>query len=391
MDHSLSYYLAGVIFYLSTGLVFYTYLLYPFILILMSRLTPPTRSEPDEGYSPRVSMVIAAYNEADVIGKKMDNCLSLDYPRDRIEFLLGSDGSTDGTEGIASGYADGRFRLIHFPQHRGKIAVLNDLVPLAKGEVVVFSDANTIYSWDAIKQLIKHFADPLIGAVCGRLRIVNPNQGSAGLGEGIYWSYEVALKRLESDVDSVIGANGGIYAIRRELFQSLPLERALMDDFLIPLGIRGLGYRVIYEPRAMGEENASYSMRDEFKRKVRIGAANYNSLYYIYPLLNPAKGYTSFFLWSHKILRWVVPFLLILAFISSFMIFGHMPFRAFFLLQLVFYLLALIGFIVDLFGVKKVKILSIPYYFVVVNFALLLGFIKFITQTQEVAWEKRTR
>jgi len=390
MDHPLDY-IAGVLFYSSTGLIFYTYFLYPLILTLLSRLVGHRKVGSDESYNPGVSMVIAAYNEVSTIGKKIENCLSLHYPADRIEFLVGSDGSTDGTEKVAASYRDKRIRSVHFPERRGKVVLLNELVPLAKGELVVFSDANTIYSRGAIKRLAVHFADRKVGGVCGHLRIVNPNRGPAGLGEGLYWRYEVALKKLESRIHSVIGANGAIYAIRRELFRPLPVERALMDDFLIPLKIVGLGYRVIYEPEALGRENASYSIGDEFKRKVRIGAANYNSLYYIYPLLNPAAGYVAFFLWSHKVIRWFVPFLLILAFISNLMVMGYTPFQLFFMLQASFYLLSLIGFIVNLLGLRKLKALSLPYYFVAVNAALLVGFIRFITRTQRAAWERSAR
>jgi cellulose synthase/poly-beta-1,6-N-acetylglucosamine synthase-like glycosyltransferase len=336
-------------------------------------------------------MVIAAYNEVSIIGKKIENCLSLDYPADRIEFLVGSDGSTDGTERVVASCGDGRVKSVHFPRRRGKVVVLNELVPLAKGDIVVFSDANTIYGCGAIKSLARHFTDPRIGGVCGHLRIVNPNQGTAGLGEGLYWRYEVALKKLESRIHSTIGANGAIYAIRRELFRPLPVERALMDDFLIPLKIVELGYRVIYEPEALGQEDASYTIGDEFKRKARIGAANYNSLYYIYPLLNPAAGYVAFFLWSHKVIRWFVPLLLILAFIGNLMVVGHTPFQLFFVLQISFYLLSLVGFIVNLLGLRKLKVLSVPYYFVIVNAALLVGFIRFVTRTQRAAWERSAR
>lgn len=391
MSHPLSFYLAGVAFYLCTGLIFYTYIFYPVILLILSRLVRRKGGGADGNFIPRVSMIIAAYNEAAVIGEKIDNCLNLDYPGDKIEFLFGSDGSIDDTEKIAAGYPDERIRLFPFPQHRGKIFVLNDLILHAKGEIVVFSDANTIYNRDAIKRLVGHFTDLNIGGVCGGLKLVNPNQGSAGFGEGLYWSYEVLLKRLESRIYSVVGANGGIYAVRRDLLKPLPLERAVMDDFLIPLRITELGYRVVYEPKAVGQEDASYSIKDEFKRKVRIGAANYYSLYYIYPLLNPAAGYTALFLWSHKVVRWFVPFLLLFAFISNLVIIDFMPFRALFALQFIFYLLALLGFIVDLSGLKKLRILSIPYYFVMVNTALLLGFLKFATRSQKVAWEKRAR
>lgn len=375
------------LFWFCVGLIVYTYLLYPLWMVVWAHLSP-RGSRFVDGYLPSVSMVVAAYNEEEVIGQKLANGLAIDYPTERLEFLFGSDGSSDETNKMLSEMEDQRIRIFLYRQRAGKLKVLNKLVPEAKGDILLFSDANTMYEADAVRKLVRHFADPSVGGVCGKLRLLNPNQNVGGQGEGLYWQYENILKQAEGQIYSVIGANGAIYAIRRALFCPLPSDALIMDDFLIPLQVIEQGYRVIYEPEAVATEKTSPHMQGEFRRKVRIAAANFNGIPYILALLNPLRGMVAFALWSHKIVRWVVPFLAIGALVSNlFLLKGRGIYIVTFGLQLFFYVAALVGYLADrLF--RHSGPLMVFYYLVTMNLALFLGFWRSVTRTQKMAWER---
>jgi biofilm PGA synthesis N-glycosyltransferase PgaC len=377
----------ATLFWLCVGLILYTYVLYPLLVVLWARLFP-RRARRDETNLPAVSMVIAAYNEEDVIERKLANCLALDYPADRIEFLFGSDGSSDRTDEILGTCGDVRVRPFLYREREGKLNVLNKTVPEAGGDVLVFSDANTMYQPDAVRKLVRHFADPTVGGVCGQLRLANPNDSIAGKGEGLYWRYENALKMAEGTIHTVIGANGAIYAIRRELFCPLPTRAVIMDDFLIPLRVVEQGQRVIYDPEAVATENTAPDMEGEFARKVRIAAANFNAIPHILGLLNPLKGFGALALWSHKVLRWLVPFLALGALVANlFILKSGWIFMVTLALQLLVYAGAALGYVADrLFG--RAGIFMPFYYLVTMNLAMFLGFWRSITHTQKVAWER---
>ncbi len=374
-------------FWFCCGFIVYTYLLYPLLMVIWAHISPrPTRFV--DGNLPSVSMIVAAYNEEEVIGQKLVNGLAIDYPAARLEFLFGSDGSSDETNKMLSEVREQRVRTFLYRERAGKLNVLNKVVPEAQGDILLFSDANTMYETDAVQKLVRHFADPSVGGVCGKLRLVNPNQNVGGQGEGLYWRYENILKQAEGRIYSVIGANGAIYAIRRELFRPLPNNVLIMDDFLIPLRVLEQGYRVIYEPEAVATENTSPGMQGEFRRKVRIAAANFNGIPYILALLNPLQGVIAFVLWSHKIIRWLVPFLAISAFVSNlFLLNSSDIYLLSFGLQLFFYIAALVGYLADrLF--RHSGPLMIFYYLVAMNSALFLGFWRSVTRTQKMAWER---
>jgi len=377
----------AVLFWVCAGLIAYTYVLYPLLILIWARFSPQ-RTQVDESCFPSVSMVIAAYNEEDVIGKKIENCLALDYPPDHIEFLFGSDGSSDRTNEILNACDDTRIRSFPYQERAGKLNVLNKIVPEASGDLLVFSDANTMYRPDAVRKLARHFADATIGGVCGRLRLVNPNDSAGGEGEGLYWRYENVLKRAEGTILTVIGANGAIYAIRRELFRPLPTESVIMDDFLIPLRVLEQGRRVIYDPEAVATENTSPGMRGEFTRKVRIAAANFNAIPHILGLLNPFRGFVALALWSHKIVRWSVPFLAVGALVTNLFIPRSGWIYVVTLgLQLFIYVGAILGYLGDrLFG--RSGPLMPFYYLVTMNLATFLGFWRSLTRTQKIAWER---
>jgi len=375
------------LFWFCVGLIVYTYLLYPLWMVLWARVSP-RRSRFVDGYLPSVSMVVAAYNEEGVIGQKLANCLAIDYPAERLEFLFGSDGSSDATNRVLSEMEVQRVRAFLYRERAGKLKVLNKLVPEAKGDILLFSDANTMYEPDAVRKLVRHFADPSVGGVCGKLRLLNPNQNVGGEGEGLYWQYETMLKQAEGQVYSVIGANGAIYAIRRALFCALPSQTVVMDDFLIPLRVLEQGYRVIYEPEAVATEKTSPNMQGEFRRKVRIAAANFNGIPYILGLLNPWRGVVALALWSHKIVRWLVPFFAVGAFVTnlSLLEIGDI-YLVTFGLQLFVYVAALVGYLADrLFSHSGP--LMVFYYLVAMNLAIFFGFWRSVTRTQKIAWER---
>jgi cellulose synthase/poly-beta-1,6-N-acetylglucosamine synthase-like glycosyltransferase len=265
--------------------------------------------------------------------------------------------------------------------------VLNDLVSLATGEIIVFSDANTMFRPDTVRRLVTHFTDPTVGAVSGELRIDEHPETVTGLGEMSYWNYENLLKQMESDVDSILGATGGVYAIRRSLYQPLPVTKAVTDDFLIPLNILKQGYRTRYERGALAFERGAGSIQEEFRRKARIGAQNFGTISEIGSLLHPRHGFRAFALWSHKIIRWFVPFLLITIFSTMFFLvqFGGIYFLT------ACTLLAFSGVAVAGFFLEKLKLrsgwLSLPYYFLAMNAALFVGFLKFVLRKQGPTWQ----
>ena len=380
---------AEFIFWVSAFLIFHTYIGYPLVLVALSVFFAKQRTY-DENHLPTVSMIFAAYNEDSIIKDKLENCQTLDYPAEKLEILIGSDGCTDRTNEIAHNYVNDRIRLKAFTQRRGKAAVLNDLAGAARGEILVFSDANSMYKSDAIRRLVGFFADKEVGGVCGRLVLLSHGGKLEADGERLYWDYENYLKYLEGRIKTVIGANGAIYAIRRELFRALPTQEIITDDFVIALRVVQAGQDVIYEKDAVAWEYTSPNVRAEFKRKKRIGAANYFSIRHVFSLLNPSKGFVAFGLWSHKVIRWIAPFLLLAIFTANLFLLNQTHYRFIFLMQTIFYSIALVAWIFDRLG-KPIRWLVYPYYFVMANLALLVGFFKFVMNSEKPAWTRVER
>lgn len=290
------------LFWLSLGVLLYTYVGYPGLLRMLRRIRGerPIRRA---AIQPGVSIVISAYNEAAVIREKLENTLAIDYPADRLEVVVVSDASTDGTDEIVREYEARGVRLERQQERRGKTAGLNTAVPRLRGEIVVFSDANAMYRPDAVRKLIRNFADPEVGCVTGEARYVDGSRTAADIGERTYWDYEVRLKALESALGSLVGGDGAIYAIRRELWQTLP-ETAI-NDFLNPLQIVAKGYRAVYEPEAICFEETAGRMGREFRRRVRIVSRSWRAVFQAPGVFNPFRvGLFALALLSHKVLRW---------------------------------------------------------------------------------------
>ena len=385
-------------FWMSVGLLFYTYGGYPLVLIVLGSLKQLTsdlrfamarhtrRATRGAADYPRVSIVFAAHNEEAVITQKMLNCAAVDYPADALEILVGCDGCTDATAALARSAAPVNATVYEFPVRGGKPAVLNKLLPLARGEIVVFCDANTEFEPDAIHTLVRHFKRPEVGCVCGELRLRSRGQAT---GEQLYWRVETLLKFLESRLNMLVGANGALFAIRRSLFVPLPAD-GIVDDFLISLNVRAAGYRIVYEPEAIAWEEVAPDTRHEFRRRVRIGAGNFHALRHTWRLLSPMAGGVALAYWSHKVCRWLVPIVMAVALGSATLLARELVYGAAAALGAAFVLLALLGHRLDL-RARYWAPASIPYYFLSMNFALLLGLIAFVRGTQSAAWTPTAR
>lgn len=357
-------------FWIFLALVVYVYVGYPLLLALIRILVRrhPVRTGDEE---PHVTLVVSAFNEAPVIAEKIENCLRLDYPQELRQVIVISDASDDGTDGIVTSYASRGVELLRMASRGGKTLGLNAALQRARGEIVVFSDANAMYDRDAIRKLVRNFADPRVGAAIGESVYV-PAQVESERSEGLYWRYETLIKRLESALGSVVGGDGAIYAIRRALYS--PMQAEALSDFVNPLLIRQAGYRCIYEPEARSREHAADNFDKEFRRKVRIVNRAWRALFDHVELLNPLRfGFFSFQLFSHKLLRWLVPALLAALFSSNLVIVGAHPIYQLALAgQGAFYLLAIAGHVVR-HRASLPALLAIPYYFCLVNAASAIG------------------
>ena len=377
------------IFFSSIFLTCYTYLFYPLILKFCSGFKRrDVKFKELDSYSPYVTVVVAAYNEEKVIEEKLKNILNLDYPTDKIVSVIASDGSDDCTNEIVKRYESDRLKLIEYPR-MGKVNVLNKTVPLASGEIIVFSDANTMYNSQAITELVKHFRDVNVGCVCGKLRLINPKSVQSGEGEGFYWRYETWIKERESRLGCVAGANGAIYAIRRDLFEEMP-SNVINDDFHVSMKIMEKGYKVIYESGAIGVEEVAPDSKSEFLRHVRDGAGHYREIAHLTGLLNPMKGVRFFTYVSHRFIRWMVPFFLPLIFISNVLLIESSFYMVIFLFQIALYSSTVVSFFFQKHNVR-LKLLNIPLFFLTTNLALMIGFWRNVIGTQGVTWNRTER
>jgi biofilm PGA synthesis N-glycosyltransferase PgaC len=370
------------LFWVSAFLTVYPYLVYPALLVVLRRVMPrPPRKASIE---PTVSLLVAAYNEEDVIAAKIENSLALDYPVERLETVVASDGSSDATNAIAARYADGkRVRLVAFPANRGKLAALNDVIPQLSGEIVVFSDASSMLTPESIRVLVRSFADPAVGAVSGSYLVLNPARAALGKQEDFYWRFETALKAAEGELSSTLGAHGALYAIRRDLYP-FPERGVINDDFVIPLRIVARGYRAVYEPDAVAVEEA-HEM-EGFRRRVRITSGNIQQLSELPRLLLPLRAVPLFFFISHKAMRLLVPPAMIACFIANLFLLHSPLYRVLFAGQVAFYSLALGG---SAFALRP-RLLRLPYYFSMVNAALLVALFERLVRRGPVAWRDRT-
>jgi cellulose synthase/poly-beta-1,6-N-acetylglucosamine synthase-like glycosyltransferase len=372
-------------FWCSAAGVLYAYIGYPILIYIFSRLfgKAPVGPSVRDGDLPRIALLIAAHNEAAVIETRIQNAMSLDYPRDRLEIVVASDGSDDATADICRNYA-ADVRLLSFPTRRGKAATLNAAVEQLDADIIVFSDANTSMDAAALKSLARWFADPKVGAVCGRLVLNDPQTGRNV--DSLYWKYETFVKRCEGRLGSLLGANGAIHAMRRQLFVPLPAG-TLVDDFVAPLLAKmRSGCRIVYDEDAVAFEESAPDISGEYRRRARIGAGAFQSLGLLWPLLGPQCGWTAFAFWSHKVMRWCSPLFMIVALLSCILLAGHTLYRELFFSQLFFYALCCAGTLRG--AARSLRLFTM---FASMNLALLIGFIRWLGQTQNGIWVRTQR
>ena len=372
------------VFWAALFLVVYTYLIYPVLLWLLAVGRKMPEYAPLSEW-PAVSLIIAAHNEEAVLRAKLENALAMDYPAERLDIIVVSDASTDGTDRIAAEFAERGVRLHRQEVRGGKTEAQNAGVRLARGQFLAFSDANSMYASSALKRLLTPFADERIGCVCGELQYVNPDEQGAGKGEGLYWRYEQFLKRRESLLSSTLGANGAIYALRRELF--VELRGDIISDFVAPLGAWRRGLRIAYEPKAVATEYSSVRFGDEFRRRRRIVSRSLYGLWTEAGVLNPfAHFFFAFQMFSHKLLRWLVPVWLLVVLAVNIPLATDEYYGILLALQVAFYGLAALGFLLPE-RLGRYWLFYVPTYFTATNLGTLLGLLSFLMGRRHRVWQ----
>jgi cellulose synthase/poly-beta-1,6-N-acetylglucosamine synthase-like glycosyltransferase len=375
--------IAPILFWSGLAFLFYVSAGYPLLLVLVGLIR--RLPEADLGYLPFVSILIAAYNEEASIQKKLEQTLALDYPPDKMEIIILSDGSTDRTDEIVSKFSDSRVQLLRAPEREGKTYIQNLGVEVARGEVMVFSDATTVYHPLALQYLACNFADPHVGAVSGRFQYFDKAEASpTGLGTITFWSYETIIKRMQSRISTICGCSGCIYAVRRAAYT--PLCPDVISDLVQPLWAIQKGYRVVFEDRALAREETTRSSGQEFSMRVRVVTRGMRGILNVPSLLNPFKyGWVSFQLISHKLLRWLVPLFLMMVLIGSGAMWHQPAYRVIFFLQCAFYAFGLLTLIIPLHHLWKP--LGIPLYFCTINAAALCSVLETARGRKYVVWE----
>jgi cellulose synthase/poly-beta-1,6-N-acetylglucosamine synthase-like glycosyltransferase len=376
---------ASILFWAALSLIAYVYLGYPAIAWLRRRLGP--RPVARAAVEPHVTIVVVAHNEGHCIARRIENLLCLDYPRERLAILVGSDGSTDDTVEVASRYRERRVTVRHFGLRRGKAAVLNDLVAAAETEIVVFADARQRFERGAVRALVANFADPQVGAVSGELHLVK-RQGSSPVaeGSGFYWKYEKFIRANESWTGSTVGATGAIYAIRRNLFDAIPPD-TILDDVLIPMRIVRRGYRVIFEAGARAHDLIATTPREDFTRKTRTIAGTFQLFARERWILNPARSRVWFQALSHKALRLTIPALHVVMLLANLALIEFWLYRALLAGQGVFYLAALVGYVQTRMARRHI-IFTVPFTMCLLGWATIVGLGRFVARRQRVTWER---
>jgi cellulose synthase/poly-beta-1,6-N-acetylglucosamine synthase-like glycosyltransferase len=389
-----------IIFWAFLLIIFYSYLGYGMVLWFLIKLKRALKGKPtvpELTLYPEVTLLIAAYNEADFIPEKVANCLALEYPKDKLTIVFVTDGSNDGSPEILKQWPE--IKVLHQNARAGKIGAMNRGMEFVKTPITIFCDANTILTPKSVINMVRHFNLPTTGCVAGEKQIIQEStEKASGAGEGIYWKYESTLKRWDSELCTVVGAAGELFALRTNLFEAVEAD-TLLDDFMISMRIAAKGYKVVYEPEAIALEKPTADIKEEFKRKVRICAGGIQSILRLLPLLNVLKyGTMSFQYISHRVLRWsatplflllIIPINLLLA-LYEYKNSGPGIYTFLFIGQGLFYALSLLGWYFANRSIK-VKILFVPYYFFIMNLCVFLGLARFLRGKQSVLWEKAKR
>jgi len=389
-----------IIFWFCVAVVLYTYLGYGILIYFLARWRPYKAKVSLHQISttadlPEITLFIAAYNEADIIPAKMENCLALDYPADRLHILWVIDGSTDASKDILQNYPS--VQIVHSAERRGKTAAINHGIQSVDTPLVVFSDANCMLNREALRRIAFQFADESIGCVSGEKRIAFEEEDTiSSKGEGLYWEYESFLKKMDFQYYSAVGAAGELYAIRTAFFVPMR-EDTLLDDFMLSMEIAKNGYRIAYTPDAYAVERGSLNMEEESKRKKRIAAGGWQSMIWLWPLLNIFKyGKLSFQYISHRVLRWSITPFALFALLPLSLILAQCDktslnvFYVILVFQIVFYICAAVGYLKK-DNTRVSKIFYVPYYFIFMNINVLLGVHYLLRKRPAGIWEKSKR
>jgi len=372
-----------IVFWSAIGFIAFTYIGYSLLILVLSRLVQnPVKRNPIE---PRVTYLITAYNEEKNIASKLDQVLALDYPAGQLEVMVASDGSTDRTDEIVMGFVNRGVKLVRVEGRVGKTETQNQAVKQASGEIIIFSDATTRYERSAIRNIVRNYADPTVGAVSGRYEYCNPTGAAIGLGSILFWKYENMIKTMQTNIRTITGCCGCIYSVRSEAYALLPAD--IISDLVEPLMVLKKGYRIVFEPEAIAYEETTEKSKEEFDMRVRVITRGMRGLLYMKELFNPFRyGFVAFQLFSHKVLRWFIPVFLALALGANLFLVGVPFYNATLALQLVFYALALTGFVAERRNIQA-KALTIPLYFVTVNLASVVAMYRIWKGHKAVTWE----
>ena len=375
---------AEITFWLSAAALVYTYIGYPILVVLVGAMRPrvPRRG----AFEPAVSVIITAYNEERDLAAKLENTLALDYPQELLEIIVASDCSSDRTDEITQEFASRGVRLYRQVQRLGKTTAQNSAVERARGEILLFSDATTMYRPDVLRAMMPNFADPTVGCVAGRLIYVDPTESSVGRGAVSYWNYETFIKKHESRAGSLIGASGCLYAVRRSAY--LPLYPEAHGDFIIATKMIRQGLRTVFEPEAVCTEETNRLINNELKMRVRVITQTFTDLWRHRHMLNPFRsGFYAVQLISHKVMRYLVPlFLLGILVASGILASGSLFFGTLFAVQVASYVGAACASVLDRLGVRS-RLLAFPQYFVIVNLASVIALYKLLRGERYARWE----
>lgn len=374
-----------VLFWFSMFVVVYSYTVYPLLLFVFVKLFgKPIRQ--DGAYLPSVGVLVPAHNEEQVIKKKIDNILAINYPPEKLSVWVGSDCSTDATEAIVKGENNPRVHLWCAPTRGGKTGIVNRLAPLVDAEVIMFTDANTMHRPDCLLSIVRNFADERVGGVAGHIE--HAQKGDDEMGEGMYRNFEARQKYYEGVLHSTISAFGGFYAIRKSAFRPIPANAYSNDDVLIPMNVIRQGLRIVYERDAVSEEDMTGNVKSEFDRRVRIGAGNFQAFSWLLDFFNPLRGWPAFCLISHKFTRWFSPVFILLAAVSSSVLFFTNNNE---LYKMIFATGTIITMVGILHKIIPLRISHHVFYFLSMNVALLLGLHRFLIGIKSAAWSRTER
>jgi biofilm PGA synthesis N-glycosyltransferase PgaC len=385
-----------IAFWISLFIIFYAFIGYGILLFFLIKIKrvfkgKPVPPKPDN--LPGCTLIVAAYNEEAFIAEKIKNSLELEYPAGKLKFIFVTDGSSDNTPGIVAKFPE--ITLMHSEARKGKMAAVNRAIAAVDTEIMVFTDANTFLNKEAIVNICRHYASVKVGAIAGEKRVHISETADATAGEGFYWKYESKLKTWDSELYSVVGAAGELFSVRTSLYEHVP-SNSIIDDFMISMLIAKKGYKIVYEPEAYAMETSSEDVKEELKRKIRIAAGGLQSIIWLKSLLVPFKTpVLSFQYISHRVLRWtVVPFLMLLALLLNILIVskgeGGLIYQLMLAAQAAFYGMSLLGWLMEARQIK-VKIFFIPYYFTMMNYAVIRGIFRYLSGKQSAIWEKAKR